>query len=130
MNFGESERNRDEMAADPLTCSGAPAPQPAHRTIGFLNWFGMRPDITAPPADDRSCSRTRSPLGTIAKWNASFTGPCESSSSIVKLRAIIAIAAFDSRNARLRPGQKRGPAPNASDFGALSSSCWLSQRSG
>src|ERR1700739_2732406 len=28
-----------------------------------------------------------------------------------KLRAIIAIAALDSRNARLRPGQNRGPAP-------------------
>jgi hypothetical protein len=36
-----------------------------------------------------------------------------------KLRAIIAIALVDSRNARLRPGQKRGPAPSRNAFWSL-----------
>ena len=46
-----------------------------------------------------------------------LTGQVASLGSISKLRAIIAIAVLDSRNARLRPGQKRGPAPKArNDF--------------
>jgi hypothetical protein len=57
--------------------------------------------------------------GIMAKLKRSRTVPAESSSSMWKLRAIIASALLASKNARLRPGQKRGPAPNTSGFEAV-----------
>jgi hypothetical protein len=61
---------------------------------------------------------------------ASSTSPALGSTSISKSRQIVASAAFASRKARFRPGQKRGPAPKASDFGAALSSLSSSQRCG
>ena len=76
----------------------------------------------------RATERTRRRRGHC---EVPASSPCRASSCSLmwKLRAIIASALFASRNARLRPGQKRGPAPNTSDLEAVASSS-RSQRSG
>src|SRR5829696_7717166 len=63
---------------------------------------------------DLKPGRRRGPVGRIVKPKRSRTGGALGSSVISNPRASIASAERASSSARLRPGQKRGPAPKVS----------------